>query len=278
MTDLAPPPAARFADPDNDDFSLLFDLYSDVLPSGGAAKVKAWNGHGESALLRSLKSDGPSRVDHLVTFLQNVLTELNGAPPSAEAVLDLHDADVRAIHLRARYATHDDSPLLIFAWDCAPPAVPRGVGCGHRGSGPIPLNGRPLNSQAVDLSRLPFLPMVEIVPRELPVSKKQAAWFPNTLRRQKQYLAGHQAGRAGDDGVDLDSLFLARGLQLDGKVARRPDLEALPGKDRSALRRDLLKWGGVDTRAEPRCNGCGYVMRTLVESLPGFFFPETEGA
>ena len=252
MTDLArppqPPPAARFLDPDADDFSLVFDLYSDLLPDGSTAKVRAWTGHGEAALLRSMKAEGPAKVDHLVTFLQNVLAELNGGPPSPDAILDLHDASVRAIQIRARAATHDDSTMLVFGWDCAPPAVPRGMGCGHRGSGPTPTNGRPINHQGIDLAKLPFLPMVVGSQRQLPSSKKVAAWFPNTLRRQKQYLASHRQAQAGDDGVDLDALFLARGVQLDGKVGKRADFEALPGKDRSALRADILKWGGVDTR------------------------------
>lgn len=281
MTDLAPPkapPGARFADPDNDDFRLLFDLHGDALPSGRTAKVRAWNGHAERALLASLRAPGPARVDHLVRFLLGVLAEIDGVPATEEVVLDLHDSDVRAIQLRARFATHDESPALEFAWDCGPPAVQKGLGCGHRGAGPTGLDGRPPNRQAVRMDALPFLPMEELRPFLLPASKKQAAYFPNTLRRQKAYLAQQRPQQAADDGVDLDALVLARGVQFDGKPVKRADLEDLMGKDRSVLRRELLRWGGVDSRVEARCNGCGVVMKTLVEALPGFFFPEMEAA
>jgi hypothetical protein len=259
------PPAARFADPDNEDFGLKFDLISEVLPSGRTAKVRPYKGPAERALLASIKADGPSQVDHLVRFLLGIVSTLDGNTPTEADMLDLHDADVRALLIRGRHVTHDDSTIVEFKWDCAPPTVPMGVGCKFRD-----------NANIVDIAQLDYLMMTELKPVPLSHAKKTAAWFPLTQRRRKAYLARFQSKRADESGIDLDALFFSRGLQLDGKPATQSMVDDLDGKDRSLLRREMLRWGGVDSRVHAECNKCSYLMRTVAEQLAGFFFPEME--
>jgi hypothetical protein len=276
MTDLArkAPPGARFADPDNDDYSLLFDLTGETLPSGATAKVRPWNGAAERSLMASLQSDGPAKVDNLIRFLLHCVTELDGVAPTEEALLDLPSTDVQALQIRIRCVTHEDT-TAVWKWDCVPPAVPKGAACGHRGSigsasGVLP------NAKAVDLTKLEFVAIPERKSIPLPRCGKTASFHGPSLRREKAYLAAHNRGRGNEQGIDIDALFISRGLQLDGKPAKRVDLEKLEGKDRAELWRAILRRGGINNRAESDCNGCGYRLQAQLEQIPGFFFPGME--
>lgn len=269
MTDLttspAPPPptlppAARFVDPDGGDYTLKFDLHSDALPSGRTARVRPIKGPAERDLTASLQAKGPAQIDHMAQFFLKTIEQIDSVAPSLDVVLELDDADVRALLLRIRCVSLGQS-LVQIAWDCTPPIISKEIACGYK-----------RNGATFDLDDADFVALVPSRVLRLGTSGKQASWPPNTLAVQREYLSRRKKNV---EGLDLDALFVARKVSLDGKVATSAMLDDLGLADRSALRGALAAWGGPDVRVVVPCKGCGVEMKAPATSLPGFFFPET---
>jgi hypothetical protein len=120
----------------------------------------------------------------------------------------------------------------------------------------------------VNLEELPVIPYHE--EREfsfkLPTSKKQVKFG---------YLNGHKEKQlALLKEPSLTSAMLARIVSVDGNPPNKKVITELPMRDRSELRREMLKVdAGIDTEVEVICQGCGNRIKTRLEGEPNFLFP-----
>ncbi len=120
----------------------------------------------------------------------------------------------------------------------------------------------------VNLEELPVTPYPE--EREfifkLPVSKKQVKF---------SYLNGHKEKQlASLKEPSLTSAMLSRIISVDGQPPNKKIVTDLPLRDRSELRREMLKVdAGIDTEVETICQGCGNRIKARLEAEPNFLFP-----
>jgi hypothetical protein len=121
---------------------------------------------------------------------------------------------------------------------------------------------------AVNLEELPITPYPgeQEFTFKLPVSKKQVKFG---------YLNGHKEKQlASLKEPSLTSAMLARIISVDGNPPNKKVVTELPLRDRSELRREMLKVdAGIDTEVEVICQGCGNRLKARLEAEPNFLFP-----
>ncbi len=101
---------------------------------------------------------------------------------------------------------------------------------------------------------------------KLPGSKKQIKFGYLNGHKEKQLVLLKEPS--------LTSAMLARIISVDGKPPNKKVITELPMRDRSELRREMLKVdAGIDTEVEVICQWCGSRLKTRLEAEPNFLFP-----
>ena len=219
-------------------------MYTFTLPSGQELELVELTGREEELLTNQrLIRDGTAINQVLLNCVKRIGENKS---PTMEAILNLLAGDRLFILVKLRQVSLSDTvDLELICPDCKEP-----------------------NFISVNLEDLP----VTAYPEErefsfkLPSSKKQVKFC---------FLNGHKEKQlAGLKEPSLTAAMLARIISVDGKPPNKKVITELPMRDRSELRKEMLKTdAGIDTSVEVICSNCGTRIKTKLEGERNFLFP-----
>lgn len=221
-------------------------MYTFELPSGTEVELREMTGAEEELLTNQRLIRTGDAVNQV---LKNCIVRLgDNDEPSMKDVLDLLSGDRLFILVKLRQVSLGDGVELELV---CPNAACRAT-----------------NHVAVDLEDLevtPYGPEREFS-FELPGSKRTVRFG---------YLDGHKEKRlAALKEPSISSAMLIRIIDIDGKPPNKKLMAEMSMRDRSALRREMLRVdAGIDTTVETECDSCSARIRTRLEAEPGFLFP-----
>jgi hypothetical protein len=219
-------------------------MYTYVLPSGQEVELVELTGREEELLTnqRLIKTG-----DAINQVLLNCIKRIGkNESPTMEDILNLLSGDRLFILVKLRQISLGDTVELELVCPVC----------------------KEISFVTVNLEELPVTPYPE--EREftfkLPASKKQVKFG---------YLNGHKEKQlASLKEPSLTSAMLARIISVDGNPPNKKVITELPLRDRSELRREMLRVdAGIDTEVEVICQGCGNRLKTRLEAEPNFLFP-----
>jgi len=219
-------------------------MYKFTLPSGQEVELVELTGREEELLTNQRLIRAGTAINQVLLNCTKRIGE--NKSPTMEAILDLLAGDRLFILVKLRQISLGDTVELELI--CPP--------C------------KEANFITVTLGELAVTPYPE--EREfsfkLPASKKQVKF---------SYLNGHKEKQlAALKEPSLTSAMLARIISVDGKPPNKKVITELPMRDRSELRKEMLKVdAGIDTGVEVICQGCGNRIKTRLEGERDFLFP-----
>ncbi len=219
-------------------------MYNFVLPSGQEVELTELTGREEEILTNRKLIKSGEAINRVLLNCTKRIGE--NTSPAMGAILDLLSGDRLFILVKLRQISLGDTVDL----ELICPAC------------------KETSFISVNLEELPVTNYTE--EREftfqLPSSKKEIRFG---------YLDGYKERRlAALKEPNLTSAMLARIISVDGNPPNKKVITDLPMRDRSELRKEMLKTdAGIDTEIETICQSCGNKIKTRLEAESAFLFP-----
>jgi len=222
-------------------------MYKFTLPSGQEVEITEMTGIEEDVLTnRRLVMSGEAINQVLLNCVKRVGENKS---PAMKDILDLLSGDRLFILVKLRQISLGDTVELEL----------------------ICPNCKEASFITVNLEGLPVTPY--------PVEREFAYRLPVSGKEVKfGYLDGHKEKQlAGLKEASLTTAMISRIISVDGHPPNKKVITDLCLKDRSELRREMLKVdAGIDTKVEVVCQGCGGKINTRLEADRNFLFPHLD--
>lgn len=233
------------------------DTLKITLPSGRPCEIREMTGRDEKILTNRADIMNGSSLNKM---LASVVVSLDGEPMPKDAakreelMLDMLSGDRGYLILQVRMLSYGDE--MIFNWKC-----PKcGATAGYK------LNFREMLNDGT----LKIHPYREDMPLVVETRAGTAELNYMTGRSEAWLIQQHQKGKE----FDTLTLAMAAVSSLNGKKPTRADMEELPVRDITAIRKAASELhGGLDGDVELDCPKCGESSTVDISRIPDFFIP-----